>query len=174
MSQMVPGCFQVNPPPQQVPHVVSQHSVLSCQEGSCGCFQGRVPCAPSPHARPPESLLAQDGVPHSPWSRDAEIPWRSPSSLRGQRPLSVPSLAAGPSRGSRVLSPPPAPRRGQGGEGGPSPLRSAPLGLGPPPPRPFIPGLNLGCARAAASLPPRPGRVSSAPAIGLRPPQPAL
>lgn len=54
--------------------------------------------------------------------------------------------------------PAPLPALG-GGRGGAvrgrlwAPLRSAPLGLRPPPPRPFIPGLNLGCARAAASPP---------------------
>lgn len=156
MSRMVPWCFQV------VCHPHSRSFTSYLRTG--------IPCGPSPHRSPPESVLAQDRVPQCRWSRDAEILWRSPSSLRGHRALSVPSPAAAPSRGSLYR----APLRGEGGEGGPSPLRSAPLGLGPLQPRPFIPGLNLGCARAAASRPPRPGRVSSAPAIGLRLSAPAL
>lgn len=114
------------------------------------------------------------------WGRDPSVSRHWPLSEVGVaalRPLPDVGVTAPrplPETGVAAPRPPASLARGEGGEGGPSLLRSAPLGLGPPPPRPFIPGLNLGCARAAASLPPRPGRVSSAPAIGLRPPAPAL
>lgn len=100
-----------------------RHRVPSCQVSGriLKCFQGRVPCGPSSHPSPSRCLLAQHRVPQCPCSRDAEIPWRSPSSLVAETPQCPPARTRG--RGSRAAL---APRRGEGGGGGPSPLGSAP------------------------------------------------
>lgn len=142
--------------------------------------------------KPQRVPSASPGQGHPPWPLIPQHPQggRIPSALgsRGQGPLSVPSARGGPEGREPSAAPGADPSRRQrpeagvpasrstdpalrgGGEGGPAwalhgpaPPLSAPFGLGWSCSRPFIPGLNLGCARAAASRPPRPGRVSSAP-----------
>lgn len=129
----------------------------------------RVPrgvCGPWAHRRHPASRTVP---PHSstptPTGILAAPPGRGSltSPLRSAHrrgPISAPSPGTpGPRCGGREGKgggPGSAPRAGGGGAVRGrlwAPLRSAPLGLRPPPPRPFIPGLNLGCARAAASPP---------------------
>lgn len=169
---VVPWCSQsrdppsVSPTPQQLPHSVSQ-----CMAPHL--MSGRLPQCPQAWDPPPPGPSVSPG--------EAETPLSSwgPLSVTGAETLLL--SGHGPRRreggGPRSTASPALRRRrsgGGGGEGRPRrPCRAVPCrprprsapprsGWDQPPPRPFIPGLNLGCARVAASRPPRPGRVSSA------------
>lgn len=150
----VPSCPRESPQRPQDRNTLRGPSSLSVPRG------GRVPSALGSRGQSPLRVLSARGGPEG--KKLSAVPGADPS--RRQRPeAGVPA--------SRPTDP--ALRRsGEGGVGGggpawalhgPAPPLSAPFGLGWSCSRPFIPGLNLGCAQAAASRPPRPGRVSSAP-----------